>query len=429
MKFRLLTSLVAVFFATLETSFAQGTFQNLDFELANVQDLPPGQGESVAVTNGVPGWGIFPELPGGMMLHNSLPLGGAAVSVNGPQLPADQILQGVYTVALYHSVAGPPMTAGIFQTGQLPGATKSIQFYGTGTLALSFAGQDIPLFPIGKSANYTIYGGDISPFAGQTGQLLFTGNAFLDNIQFSDAAIPEPGLTALAGLGVVLLSLRLMRGPRSRPNGLVKALVLLFAASSAPAQSTFQNVDFESADLTEYLPGNTVPAANAFPGWTVNATYILYDGSSLSGEAIGIYDTNDPSKISIQGTYYAGFGPGNSSFGGTNTISLGQTGTIPLGTHSITFWGEIAGLQITFAGQPLAFSQIGSTANYNIYGADISAFAGQTGQLLFSAPPFTHPANLDNIQFSPSQVPEPETFALSALGALLLLAPVLRRRA
>ena len=183
------------------------------------------------------------------------------------------------------------------------------------------------------------------------------------------------------------------------------------------------NLDFENANLTGYPPGSTVQATNAFPGWTVNAQYIIYDDVSLSGESISIADIP-----SIQGRYYARFTAGNSSFGGTNTISLGQTGTIPMGTHSIAFWGNISGLQITFAGQSLAFSQTGSTANYNIYAADISAFAGQTGQLLFSAPAFTYPANLDNIQFSPSTVPEPSEFTLSAFGALLLLAPFLRRR-
>jgi hypothetical protein len=216
-----------------DMALSQGTFVNLDFELAKVQDLPLGQGESVAVTNGVPGWGIFPELPGGTMLHNSLPLGGAAVSINGPQWPADQILQGIYTVALYHSVAGPPMTAGIFQTGQLPGAAKSIQFYGAGTLALSFAGQDIPLFPIGNSANYTIYGGDISAFAGQTGQLLFTGNAFLDNIQFSDVAIPEPGVAGLIALALAVAAVRRRRceieltRERHLPHGESRGLYVL----------------------------------------------------------------------------------------------------------------------------------------------------------------------------------------------------------
>jgi hypothetical protein len=119
-------------------------------------------------------------------------------------------------------------------------------------------------------------------------------------------------------------------------------------------------------------------------------------------------------------------GSGNTPGMGVS-ISLAQTGMIPLGTHSVTFWGNIGGLQITFAGQSLAFTQTGSTPNYNIYAADVSAFAGQTGQLLFSLPPYVNSASLDNIQLSPSQVPEPTTFALPALGALLFLTRLSRR--
>ena len=38
-------------------------------------------------------------------------------------------------------LAGPPMSAGIFQTGQLPADARSIRFYGGGDVAVSFAGQ------------------------------------------------------------------------------------------------------------------------------------------------------------------------------------------------------------------------------------------------------------------------------------------------
>jgi hypothetical protein len=182
----------------------------------------------------------------------------------------------------------------------------------------------------------------------------------------------------------------------------------------------FVNFNFENANLTGYPPESTVPATSAFPGWTVNAQYILYDGFSLSGEAVSIIDSNSSYMgYTIQGNYYALFEAGNSP-SSSQTISLGQTGTIPLGTESITFWGNIGGLQITFAGQSLAFGEIGSTANYNIYGANISQFAGDTGQLLFSLPAYDGSAALDNIQFSPSSVPEPNSLGLFALGGLFL---------
>jgi hypothetical protein len=83
-------------------------------------------------------------------------------------------------------------------------------------------------------------------------------------------------------------------------------------------------------------------------------------------------------------------------------------------------------MQITFNSQPLNFLVTGSSANYDIYTADISAYAGQTGQLLFTVPPYVNSAILDNIQFSSSPVPEPAALALAALGAGLL--GCLRRR-
>jgi hypothetical protein len=105
--------------------------------------------------------------------------------------------------------------------------------------------------------------------------------------------------------------------------------------------------------------------------------------------------------------------------------SIGQTGTIPIGTESLTYWSSGGALQVTFNGLPIDFLVTGTTANYDIYSADISAYAGETGQLLFTAPA-NDSALLDNIQFSASPVPEPSVFALTALGGLLL--GFLRRR-
>jgi hypothetical protein len=196
---------------------------------------------------------------------------------------------------------------------------------------------------------------------------------------------------------------------------------LLCGSGYSGLAQDFQNLDFESANLTGYPPGSTVPASNAFPGWTVNAQYIIYDDVSLSGNSISIFDSNPPLNAPpIQGAYYAALASGNTP-GLGQTISLSQNGTIPVGTQSMTFWGSIGGLQISFAGQALAFSETGSTANYNIYAANISAFAGQSGQLLFSVPAYVSSAALDNIQFSASPVPEPNSFGLFALGGLLLV--------
>ena len=67
----------------------------------------------------------------------------------------------------------------------------------------------------------------------------------------------------------------------------------------------------------------------------------------------------------------------------------------------------------------MSFIPTGSSDNYNIYAADVSAYAGQTAQLLFTAVA-GNAGMLDNIQFSSTAVPEPNQFALAALGTLLL---------
>jgi hypothetical protein len=194
---------------------------------------------------------------------------------------------------------------------------------------------------------------------------------------------------------------------------------LLGLAEAGFAQG-FANFNFESAQIRD-LNGSIIAATNAFPGWTVTAPFIDYDDTSLSGGSISIFDSKPPLSLPpVQGTYFAWLiGSGNLGYG---AISLGQSGQVPGGTQSISFWGIDAGMQITFAGQPLNFVETGSTANYNIYTADISAYAGQTGQLLFTIPVNNNGdyGFLDNIQFSSIPTPEPSVIALAALGALSL---------
>jgi hypothetical protein len=211
-------------------------------------------------------------------------------------------------------------------------------------------------------------------------------------------------------------------------------LILLVAVQSGHSQD-FVNLDFENPILPLSPIYNQVSAGNAIPGWTAyfdgnSASTIGYDSVSLGGEYIFLYDANAPSTspldislLPIQGSYSVLLqGP---SPGLETSVAIGQTGTIPSTAQSLTFFGNLAGnlqggaLQVTFNGLPVDYQVTESTANYNIYAADISAYAGQTGQLLFMTPVQTF-ALLDNIQFSPSPVPEPGKLALGAIGALLL---------
>ena len=70
--------------------------------------------------------------------------------------------------------------------------------------------------------------------------------------------------------------------------------------------------------------------------------------------------------------------------GNFTTAGIGQTGTVPTIAQTLLFWGGLHGGVVSFAGNPLAVTQTGSTSNYNIYAADISAYAGLTGELLFT---------------------------------------------
>jgi len=61
---------------------------------------------------------------------------------------------------------------------------------------------------------YDVFGVNIAPYAGQTGQLQFTaldnnppGNIELDDITFPTQPIPEPSPLALTGVGALLFAL------------------------------------------------------------------------------------------------------------------------------------------------------------------------------------------------------------------------------
>ena len=203
------------------------------------------------------------------------------------------------------------------------------------------------------------------------------------------------------------------------------ALVSLALLRNAQGQG-FVNLDFESANVSGYSPGY-VPISATLPSWTAyygpsgNPTQsgalatIAYNSLSLGGALVVLVDTNMGSPYTaIQGTYSLLL-EGSTPFAATSA-SIGQTGTIPLTAQSLTFIGRIGSLQISFNGQPLTYLITGSTANYNIYGADVSAFAGQTGQLLFTSPVTS--ALLDNIQFSSTSVPEPSIISLFAVSAV-----------
>jgi hypothetical protein len=206
----------------------------------------------------------------------------------------------------------------------------------------------------------------------------------------------------------------------------IAILSLLLTGLQLGFSQGFVNLNFENTTITTiHNPGGDSYTAT-IPGWTVNTfnyvngdpNSIPYNDIALDSPAVNLEGTNSPipSVRAIQGKYSI-FLQGGDNAGSTTGASIGQTGQIPVTAQSITYWGS--SLQVAFNGLPLIFNAIGSTPNYTIWGADISAFAGQTGQLLFTTP-WLNSGMLDNIQFSTTAVPEPSAVALTALGALLL---------
>jgi hypothetical protein len=210
----------------------------------------------------------------------------------------------------------------------------------------------------------------------------------------------------------------------------------------AVGQGTFQNLDFEQSTILSSHPsgyGFDTGIATV-PGWTayndgVSSNYsggmtLIYNDRPIDSPGICLEGADYPGERAIQGNYSVFLMSGSYLYPGwPEGVQIRQSGRIPPTARSLTYWGDSYGaLRITFSGQVLLFSVMSSAPSYTVYGADVSAYAGQTGELLFNAYWPYGGGMLDNIQFSNQRVPEPSVCSLSALGALLLGWSSLRRR-
>jgi hypothetical protein len=205
---------------------AQGTFQNLDFEDAiyKVPDIPGGQfGTPVSAADGIPGWTAYYGTDQvSQILHNNIALGATSISIMGPNWTGPAPLQGFYSVLLQSPSGISPISgpAAIAQTGTIPANALSIQFLGLqildpnpAQLGVTFGGHSLSLVPLSSGPGATLYGADISAYAGNTGQLEITSlpnpdssyNSFMiDSISFSPQAIPEPSTVSLLVIGAAI---------------------------------------------------------------------------------------------------------------------------------------------------------------------------------------------------------------------------------
>jgi hypothetical protein len=207
------------------------------------------------------------------------------------------------------------------------------------------------------------------------------------------------------------------------------ALVVLasLVSSARFAQAApFVNLDFEQASVPPGT-GQTIDASLAFPGWTARLgsdilTQVYYDYQGEDNGLVALYDRSDPSALVplLQGQYDAYLRTQAFTLA---PASLAQIGDIPSGSKSIRILveGFRESPDITLGNVPIPMTRVagrGILQETDVYAGDISSFAGTTTELrIFSttAAPGVGSNVIDDITFSPLEVPEPAQFVFSII--------------
>jgi hypothetical protein len=143
----------------------------------------------------------------------------------------------------------------------------------------------------------------------------------------------------------------------------------------------FINLDFESAAIPSHIPPSGVPPNEVMPGWTVSCT-VYVDEWLPRGPYISVIRPNHGflSWTGQQGDYFITMKSGSVVFGGGPAF-IAQTGYLSPTTKSLHFRAEpLANLLVSFAGETLPCVVVSSNGEC---AADISKFAGSTGELKF----------------------------------------------
>ena len=210
--------------------------------------------------------------------------------------------------------------------------------------------------------------------------------------------------------------------------------VVLLVVLSAQAQGTFQNLNFESANIPGGTVGPFVPVSEAVPGWSAYFTSggvnypqseVGYDFISLGGNDITLIDSK--SGISpLQGNYSVMlYGGGNNPY---YSASISQTGLIPSGDQTLLMDAEYANVApvVAINGQAISMIPLQAFANYTVYGGTIPSVdvGADSTTISFTEAPLASGGlgilELDNISFSPNAVPEPSPWMLTGIGGFFL---------
>ena len=194
-----------------EAGFAQ-SFVNLDFESTNLSGYP--LFSDVPISAAMPGWsGYYSTTTAtgqtSVVSYDGISIGGAIISIiDSNAMPYGfSPIQGKFSAALFGQGHSTPVSSTINQTGLVPSGTMSLQArMASGTApVMMLGGQVINTVPLTVFPTYTLYGGDISTFAGQVATLSFTeppptfsspSYLLLDSIVFSPQQVPEPSGSA-----------------------------------------------------------------------------------------------------------------------------------------------------------------------------------------------------------------------------------------
>lgn len=160
---------------------------------------------------------------------------------------------------------------------------------------------------------------------------------------------------------------------------------LLSLALGAQGQGTFLNLDFESATVP-YLTNTSrwVAPSDALPNWTPSAgdspqttvPYHAFPGATY----VGLYANKTTPWLYLGGLFSARFMPRPDEH-----CSLSQVGLIPGDALSLQFTthalANLTPLTVSFDGLVLSPALLWADTLYKTYAADVSAYAGTTGEL------------------------------------------------
>jgi len=218
-----------ILLTAVASASAQGTFQNLDFEEAN--PVSTGNPPFVTAASALPGWTIFcGTTQQTEVALNAESTGQAVANIFGPgsSVPA---IDGNYSAGLQgggNPQTGGSVTTSLEQTGGFPVGDQSLLFKAWGQiggLSVDVNGTSLPLFTLAATGNYTLFGVDVSAYAGQTATLALVdapnppavGLVELDDITFSTSSVPEPSSAVLGALGGLMFAAyrRLKKRPQT----------------------------------------------------------------------------------------------------------------------------------------------------------------------------------------------------------------------